>query len=74
MNRFANVAQNMSGQETSKLKQNLNLLAKTILEKFGKVSTAFRAFDVRTRGAVTFADFAYVVDSLKVGLDRDALL
>lgn len=29
---------------------------------------------MRTRGAVTFSDFAYVVDSLKLGLDRDILL
>ena len=38
------------------------MLAQRILDKFGKVSSAFRAFDVRTRGSVTFADFAYVCD------------
>lgn len=64
----------MNDKERNKLKSNLNLLAKTIIEKFGKVSTAFRTFDVRTRGAVTFSDFAYVVDNLKIGLDRDSLL
>lgn len=74
MNRFQTLDPDMDEREKSKLKQNLNVLAKSLIDKFGKVSSAFRAFDIRTRGAVTFADFAYVVDSLKLGLDRDILL
>ena len=50
------------------------MLAKRIIDKFSKVSTAFRAYDVRTRGAVTFSDFAYVTHQLKIGLDRDSIL
>lgn len=64
----------MNERERSKLKSNLTKLASSLIEKFGKVSTAYRAFDIRTRGAVTFSDFVYVVDSLKLGMDRDSLL
>lgn len=64
----------LSESERTKVKVNLTRLAKGLIERFGKVSTAFRAFDVRTRGAVKFADFAFVCGSLKLGMDRDALL
>lgn len=74
MNRFQTLDPNMNERERDKVKLNLNRLARGLIEKFGKVSTAFRAFDIRTRGAVTFADFAYVCDSLKLGMDRDILL
>ena len=56
------------------LKGKLNQLAQRIVDKFGKVSSAFRAFDIRTRGAVTFSDFAYVVDQLKLNFERDLIL
>lgn len=50
------------------------MLAQRIVNKFGKVSTAFRAFDIKTRGFVTFSDFAYVIDQLKLGFERDVIL
>ena len=53
---------------------NLKKLAQRIVEKFGKVSSAFRAFDVKTRGYVTFSDFAYMFDQLKMGMERDAIM
>ena len=56
------------------LKSKLAILAQRIVEKFGKISTAFRAFDLRTRGFVTFADFAYIIDQMKLGLERDSIL
>lgn len=43
------------------------------MSKFGKVSTAFRAFDLRTRGYVVYSDFAYVLDQLKLGFQRDMI-
>lgn len=56
------------------LKDKLNILAQRIIDKFGKVSSAFRAFDVKTRGAVTFSDFAYVIDQLKIKFERDLIM
>ena len=60
--------------QKSNLKDKLNQLAQRIIDKFGKVSSAFRAFDIRTRGAVTFADFAFVVDQLKLKFERDLIM
>ena len=37
-------------------------LAERLMERFGKVSVAFRAFDMRVKGRVNFSDFAYVLD------------
>ena len=53
---------------------NLSKLAQAIINKFSQVQTAFRAFDLRTRGAVAFSDFAYAVDQLKLGFDRETLV
>lgn len=39
-----------SDQQNTKVKANLAKLAQGMLDKFGKVSSAFRAFDLRTRG------------------------
>ena len=33
-----------------------------MVDRFGKVSAAFKQFDLRTLGYVTFSDFAYVTD------------
>ena len=52
----------------------MSLLAQRIIERFGKVSSAFRGFDIRTRGLVTFADFAYVIDQLKLKFERDTIM
>ena len=49
-------------------------LADKLMQRFGKVQTAFRAFDMRIRGKVSFSDFAYVIDQLKLGFDRDTML
>ena len=56
------------------MKAKLNRLAQAIIDKFGKVSTAFRSFDLHTRGFVSFSDFAYVIDQLKLGMERDVIL
>ena len=56
------------------LKQNMKKLSEKILARFGKVSTAFRAFDMRIRGKVSFSDFAYVLDQLQLGFNRDTML
>lgn len=52
----------------------MSLLAQRIIERFGKVSSAFRGFDIRTRGLVTYADFAYVIDQLKLKFERDTIM
>mmetsp|Transcript_1650 Transcript_1650/g.2286 ORF Transcript_1650/g.2286 Transcript_1650/m.2286 type:complete len:189 (+) Transcript_1650:198-764(+) len=64
----------MSESDKSVFKSKLGKLAQRLVDKFGKVSTAFRAFDLRTRGFVTFADFAYVIDQMKLGFERDMIL
>ncbi len=46
------------------MKKNLKKLANKLIERFGKVSTAFRAFDLRLKGKVAFSDFAYSIDQL----------
>ena len=56
----------MNGDQKTQLRECLSKLAMKIVSKFGKVSTAFRAFDLRTRGFVVYSDFAYVIDSLKL--------
>lgn len=67
-------APDMTETQKTELKAKLNQLAQRIIDKFGKVSSAFRAFDVRTRGAVTFSDFAYVIDQLKLKFERDLIM
>ena len=57
-----------------KIRSNLVKLAKAIFERFEKVSTAFREFDLRTMGYVTFSDFAYIIDTMNLGFDRDSIL
>ena len=52
----------------------MNIFATKLVEKFQKVSTAFRAFDIRRRGAVCFSDFAYVVDQMKLKFERDLIV
>lgn len=64
----------MNDTQKTLLKAKMNQLAQRIIDKFGKVSSAFRAFDVRTRGAVTFSDFAYVIDQLKLKFERDLIM
>ena len=48
--------------ERDNLKTNMKKLADKLIQRFGKVQTAFRAFDMRIRGKVSFSDFAYVID------------
>ena len=48
--------------ERDNLKTNMKKLADKLMQRFGKVQTAFRAFDMRIRGKVSFSDFAYVID------------
>ena len=48
--------------ERDTLKSNMKKLAEKLMQRFGKVQTAFRAFDMRIRGKVSFSDFAYVLD------------
>ena len=45
-----------------------------MIEHFGKVSSAFKQFDLRTLGYVTFSDFAYVIDTMKLNLNRDTIM
>ena len=56
------------------LKNCLAKLADRLLSRFGKVSVAFRAFDMRVKGKVSFSDFAYTLDQLQMGFDRDTVL
>ena len=49
-------------------------MATKIVEQFTKVSTAYKAFDLRSLGYVTFSDFAYAIDTMRLGLDRDSIL
>jgi hypothetical protein len=64
----------MNDTQKTLLKTKMSQLAQRIIDKFGKVSSAFRAFDVRTRGAVTFSDFAYVIDQMKLKFERDLIM
>lgn len=53
----------------------MNHLASTLVEKYGTVASAFKVFEERTRGTVSFADFAYALtDKLKLNYDRDIIL
>ena len=52
----------------------MNKLTTKLMSQFGKVSKAFRAFDVRTKGKVAFSDFCFVIDQLKLGFDRNTIL
>ena len=56
------------------MRENLHLLAKRIIEKFEKVTTAFRAMDIKKRSAVSFSDFAFAIDNLKLDFDRNTIL
>ena len=72
--KLAKTQPNMTEEQKAKLRQALSQLATKIVERFQKVSTAFRAFDLRRRGAVCFSDFAYVVDQLKLKFERDLIV
>ena len=56
------------------MKENLSKLAHRMIELYGKVSAAFKHFDLRTLGYVTFSDFAYVIDTMKLGFNRDLII
>lgn len=64
----------MTENDKLKFKTKLALLAQRIVDKFGKVSTAYRAFDIRFKGVVNFTDFAFVIDSMKLGFEKDIIL
>ena len=38
------------------------------------MSTAYKAFDKRNRGFVTFADLAHMMDQMKMDFERDTVL
>ena len=57
-----NLANLWKDDERDNLKTNMKKLADKLMQRFGKVQTAFRAFDMRIRGKVSFSDFAYVID------------
>ena len=57
-----NLANLWKDYERDNLKTNMKKLADKLMQRFGKVQTAFRAFDMRIRGKVSFSDFAYVID------------
>ena len=52
----------MSNEAKQELRAKMSQLAQCLISKFGQVSTAFRAFDLRTRGSIHFSDFAFVID------------
>lgn len=62
------------GSDHGKIKAKLSQLASAMIERCGKVSSAFRAFDIKTRGFVTFSDFAYMIDLMKLDFDRDLIM
>jgi hypothetical protein len=42
----------------------MQILADKIDERFKKVATAFRFFDLRSTGLVSLADFSFILDQL----------
>ena len=48
----------------------LQILCDKIDERFKKVATAFRFFDLRSTGQVSFADFSFIVDQLQIKFNR----
>ena len=59
---FNTAALPSANDKASLLQPKLEKLASSIIDKFGKVSTAFKVFDKRNRGYVTFADLAHMMD------------
>lgn len=61
----------MTQEAKQELREKMSALAHCLIANFGQVSTAFRAFDIQTRGSIHFSDFAFVVDQLKLpGFNR----
>ena len=73
-NNYKATESNWNDEEKESLKQNMKKLSEKLIGRFGKVSVAFRAFDVRLKGKVSFSDFAYVIDQLKLGFNRNTIL
>ncbi|CDW91814.1 ef hand family protein [Stylonychia lemnae] len=48
----------------------LQILCDKIDERFKKVAIAFRFFDLRSTGKISFADFSYIVDQLQIRFNR----
>lgn len=48
----------------------LQILCDKIDERFKKVAAAFRFFDLRSSGKISFADFSFIIDQLQIRFTR----
>eukprot|EP00347_Sterkiella_histriomuscorum_P006774 403351480 len=48
----------------------LQILCDKIDERFKKVAAAFRFFDLRSSGKISFADFSFIIDQLQIRFNR----
>jgi len=59
---------------TGNIKDWLSSLAIKIDERFKKVANAFRYFDLRSTGKISFADFSFIIDQLHIRFSRQQLI
>ena len=50
------------------------MLCDKIDERFKKVAAAFRFFDLRSTGKISFADFSYIIDQLSIKFTRQQVM
>lgn len=57
-----------------KLTKAIVILYESVITQFLQVTTIYKKFDRRSQNAVSFSDFAFVIDDLGLQLDRDMLV
>ena len=58
----ANSHYSLAISQTASLSECLTILATKIDERFKKVNAAFRYFDIRSEGKISFSDFCFVLE------------
>jgi Ca2+-binding EF-hand superfamily protein len=60
--KFQAISELKMNQNDNSLQECLKMLSNKIDEKFSKVASAFRFFDIRSTGFISFADFSFIID------------
>jgi hypothetical protein len=56
--------QQSSWVPSGSVQESMKLLSDKLMERFKKLSLAFRFFDMKSQGKLTFADFNFGIDQL----------
>lgn len=58
----------------SKLTKAVRQLVDTLMREFKQLSSIFRKFDRRNKGRVSYSDFAFAIEDLRLNFDRELIV